>query len=154
MKALGHFKGIQAPQRSAPAQLSGAAARAGRLPCLRNVASSARQHSSAAPGCDDADAAASALAWPSTDGVDIARMAKAMAMAAVVSTVALGVQPARAEDRVWKPRRHNRRMGEYISDTWADEVVAVSPMHVAAATVACMGRMHGLLSLWRVVGRT
>ena len=63
---------------------------------------------------------------PSVEGLNLARIAQVACVTTAMFTMVAGVQPARAEERVWKPRRHYRRMGERISDTWAEEAVEVS----------------------------
>jgi hypothetical protein len=57
--------------------------------------------------------------------LDFRRIAQVAAIVPIMCTIVVGVQPANAAERVWKPRRHYRRMGETILDTWAEDAVAV-----------------------------
>lgn len=52
---------------------------------------------------------------------NIARPAIALS---IIYTIAFHARPANAADGyVWKPRRHHRRMGEHLSDHWAEDTV-------------------------------
>lgn len=53
-----------------------------------------------------------------------------IAAAAAASMLAVA-SPAQAyeEERVWKPRRHHRRLGERYTESWAEEVVEVRAAH-------------------------
>lgn len=52
----------------------------------------------------------------------------------MVCTTALAIccQPARAEEREWKPRRHYRKMGERYTDKWAYELAEVGAARYCA----------------------
>lgn len=58
-------------------------------------------------------------------GIDVGGMARVSVVAAVALSIVATPRAAHAEERVWKPRRHHRRMGETIADDWASQAVEV-----------------------------
>lgn len=87
------------------------------------------------------------------DGLRKALVATACVFALTTPLVA-GVAPAQASDRVWKPRRHNRKIGERYEDSWADAIAEVSETEARILKLCCQDGVQLLrLSTWHTKRR-
>jgi hypothetical protein len=52
-------------------------------------------------------------------------LSKTAVLAAGILSCLLTAHPAHAQQKIWRPRRHHRRIGERYGYNWADPIVAV-----------------------------